>query len=97
MKRYLVTGGAGFLGSNLCIKLLDEGHSVLCMDDLSTGKITNISHLTSNKNFEFVKIVMAAGMPLTKQTVDQYKKSVAATYFQEPPEETPDETDNGND
>ena len=36
--RYLVTGGAGFIGSNLCRRLLEDGHSVACLDDLSTGK-----------------------------------------------------------
>ena len=52
--KYLVTGGAGFIGSNLCRRLLFEGHSVLCLDDLSTGKETNISELKLNSNFRFV-------------------------------------------
>ena len=52
--KYLVTGGAGFLGSNLCRKLLDFGHEVICLDDLSTGKESNITNLKSNKKFEFV-------------------------------------------
>jgi len=53
--RYLVTGGAGFIGSNLCRRLLDKGFSVLCLDDLSTGRRSNIDELESNSNFEFVK------------------------------------------
>ena len=53
--RYLVTGGAGFLGSNLCRKLLEAGYHVLCLDDLSTGKYRNILELEGNSNFEFVK------------------------------------------
>ena len=51
--RYLVTGGAGFIGSNLCIRLLSDGHSVACLDDLSTGKRKNIEHLEHNPYFEF--------------------------------------------
>jgi len=53
--RYLVTGGAGFIGSNLCRRLLSEGNSVVCLDDLSTGKISNISELQIESNFEFVE------------------------------------------
>ena len=51
--RYLVTGGAGFIGSNLCRRLLSDGHSVACLDDLSTGKLRNIVDLESNERFEF--------------------------------------------
>ena len=52
MKRYLVTGGAGFLGSHLCERLLANGNGVLCLDDFSTGNQNNINHLKSNPNFE---------------------------------------------
>jgi len=53
--RTLVTGGAGFLGSHLCDKLVKEGHEVICMDNLSTGSIDNIGHLMDNVLFHFVK------------------------------------------
>tara|TARA_B100000579_G_scaffold77583_1_gene60145 strand:+ start:1484 stop:2410 length:927 start_codon:yes stop_codon:yes gene_type:complete len=53
--KYLVTGGAGFIGSNLCRRLLVEGHSVACLDDLSTGKYRNIEELEKHPNFEFFK------------------------------------------
>jgi len=53
--RTLVTGGAGFLGSHLCDKLIKEGHEVICMDNLSTGSIDNISHLMGNEYFQFIK------------------------------------------
>ncbi|MDC0161537.1 SDR family oxidoreductase [Marine Group III euryarchaeote] len=53
--KYLVTGGAGFIGANLCRRLLDDGHKVLCLDDLSTGRERNISELMVNENFEYVK------------------------------------------
>ncbi|NHE58239.1 UDP-glucuronic acid decarboxylase family protein [Cyclobacterium plantarum] len=55
MKRILVTGGAGFLGSHLCDKLLSEGNEVLCADNLFTGRRRNIHHLLDNKNFEFLR------------------------------------------
>ena len=51
--KYLVTGGAGFIGSNLCRRLLEQGNSVSCLDDLSTGRYRNIEELESNPNFEF--------------------------------------------
>ncbi|MDO6439322.1 SDR family oxidoreductase [Cyclobacterium sp. 1_MG-2023] len=55
MKRILVTGGAGFLGSHLCDKLLEEGNEVICADNLFTGRRRNIHHLLENKNFEFLR------------------------------------------
>jgi UDP-glucuronate decarboxylase len=54
MTRALVTGGAGFVGSHLCDRLLAEGRDVVALDDLSTGSRSNITHLMSNKRFRFV-------------------------------------------
>lgn len=54
MPRTLITGGAGFLGSHLCEYFLNKGHEVICMDNLITGSIDNISHIKSEK-FQFVK------------------------------------------
>jgi len=53
--RILITGGAGFLGSHLCDSLLDAGHSVLCLDNLITGSVDNISHNLGNERFRFYK------------------------------------------
>jgi UDP-glucuronate decarboxylase len=53
--RILVTGGAGFLGSHLCDRLLKDGHEVICIDNLFTGQKANIAHLLANPNFEFVR------------------------------------------
>jgi hypothetical protein len=53
--RILVTGGAGFLGSHLCDRLLAEGHSVIAMDNLITGSTDNIAHLAGNERFKFIK------------------------------------------
>ncbi len=51
----IVTGGAGFLGSHLCDKLLSEGLKVVCIDNLLTGNMENIAHLFTNENFSFIK------------------------------------------
>src|SRR3989338_5889090 len=53
--RILVTGGAGFIGSHLSERLLEAGHTVLCLDSLFTGSQNNISHLQENKQFTFIK------------------------------------------
>ena len=53
--RTLITGGAGFLGSHMCDRLIAEGHSVICMDNLITGNMDNIAHLFGKDNFKFVK------------------------------------------
>jgi len=53
MKKVLITGAAGFLGSHLCDKFLSEGFKVIGMDNLLTGSLENIEHLVSEKNFEF--------------------------------------------
>jgi UDP-glucuronate decarboxylase len=55
MNRILVTGGAGFLGSHLCDRLIQEGNDVICVDNLFTGSKDNIRHLLSNPYFEFIR------------------------------------------
>ena len=54
-QRILVTGGAGFLGSRLCERLVDDGHDVICLDNLFTSQKTNVSHLLTRPNFEFIR------------------------------------------
>ena len=55
MKRILVTGGAGFIGSHLCERLLDAGHEVLCVDNYYTGARRNVAHLLDNPSFELLR------------------------------------------
>ncbi|TVR77528.1 MAG: SDR family oxidoreductase [Chitinophagaceae bacterium] len=54
MKRVLITGGAGFLGSHLCDRYINEGFDVICMDNLITGNADNIAHLIGKKEFKFI-------------------------------------------
>ncbi len=54
-KRVLVTGGAGFIGSHLCARLLADGAEVLCVDNFYTGRRANVAHLLDNPRFELVR------------------------------------------
>lgn len=54
-KRVLIAGGAGFVGSHLCCQLVDKGYNVICVDNLSTGRIKNIANIMKCPNFEFVQ------------------------------------------
>ncbi|MFC1664412.1 GDP-mannose 4,6-dehydratase, partial [Pseudomonadota bacterium] len=54
-KRIIVTGGAGFLGSHLCDKLIDSGHEVICVDNFYTGNKNNVAHLLDNHDFELLR------------------------------------------
>ena len=69
-KRILVTGGAGFLGSHLCERLLDRGDEVICMDNFFTGRKSNITHLVDNPNFELMR----------HDVVDSFKVEVDQIY-----------------
>ena len=60
-KNILVTGGAGFIGSHLCKALLEMRHNVICLDNLFTGSINNVSDLRDYVNFEFVNHDLISG------------------------------------
>lgn len=68
--RVLITGGAGFLGSHLCERLLNEGHDVLCLDNFFTGRKANIAHLLSNPRFELFR----------HDVIDPFKAEVDRIY-----------------
>ena len=55
LKRVLVTGGAGFLGSHLCERLVDQGHDVICLDNFFTSQKSNVVHLLDRRNFELIR------------------------------------------
>src|SRR3954469_10529038 len=55
LKRILVTGGAGFLGSHLCERLVELGHDVICLDNFFTSQKTNVTHLLDKPNFELIR------------------------------------------
>jgi UDP-glucuronate decarboxylase len=55
LKRILVTGGAGFLGSHLCEQLVEQGHDVICLDNFFTSQKSNVAHLLSKPNFELIR------------------------------------------
>ena len=55
MPRTIITGGAGFIGSSLCRMFIEKGHEVVCLDNLSTGSLSNIESLIENENFQFIK------------------------------------------
>jgi nucleoside-diphosphate-sugar epimerase len=68
--RYLITGGAGFIGSHLCDELLAHGHDVHVLDDLSTGSLDNIRHLTEQPGFDYT-IDSAANVGVVAELIDQ--------------------------
>jgi UDP-glucuronate decarboxylase len=77
MKRILVTGGAGFIGSHLCERLLDLGHEVICLDNYFTGSKMNIIHLINNPYFELVRHDVT--MPLFYETDEIYNLACPAS------------------
>ena len=87
-KRILVTGGAGFLGSHLCERLLDEGNEVLCLDNFFTGRKENIIHLTSNPYFEVIRHNIT--LPLFVEVDEIYNLACPASpiFYQRDPVQT---------
>jgi UDP-glucuronate decarboxylase len=87
-KRILVTGGAGFLGSHLCEKLLNEGNEVLCLDNFYTGRKMNIAPLLNNPYFEFVRHDIC--FPLYVEVDEIYNLACPASpiYYQFDPVQT---------
>lgn len=87
-KRILVTGGAGFLGSHLCERLLDQGHEVLCVDNYFTGQRQNIAHLLQRPNFEVMRHDVT--MPLFVEVDEIYNLACPASpiHYQHDPVQT---------
>jgi nucleoside-diphosphate-sugar epimerase len=70
MKNVLVTGGAGFIGSHLCDRLVEEGYKVICLDNLLTGDKKNIEHLLDNSNFKFIEADTTQPLDIGAQSLD---------------------------
>ena len=79
MKKILVTGGAGFLGSHLCDRLVAQGHHVLCVDNYFTGSKKNIEHLLDHKNFEVLRQDVC--FPLYVEVDEIYNLACPASPF----------------
>jgi UDP-glucuronate decarboxylase len=88
MKKMLVTGGAGFLGSHLCDRLVAQGHHVLCVDNYFTGSKKNIEHLLDYKNFEVIRQDIC--IPLYVEVDEIYNLACPASpyYYQLDPIQT---------
>ena len=87
-KRVLITGGAGFIGSHLCERLLDQGHDVLCLDNFYTSSRDNIAHLLSNPYFEFMRHDVT--MPMQVEVDEIYNLACPASpiHYQRDPVQT---------
>jgi UDP-glucuronate decarboxylase len=87
-KRVLITGGAGFLGSHLCDRMVDKGHEVLCLDNFFTGNKKNIQHLLLKPNFELIRHDLA--QPLFLEVDEIYNLACPASpiHYQHNPVKT---------
>ena len=87
-KRILVTGGAGFLGSHLCDRLIEDGHDVICVDNFFTGRKRNIEHLIGHPRFELMRHDVT--MPLYVEVDQVYNLACPASpvHYQHDPIQT---------
>lgn len=88
MNRVLVTGGAGFLGSHLCDRLLKEGNDVLCLDNLFTGSKDNIRHLMDNPCFEFIRHDISLPVYLEVDQIYNLACPASPVHYQHDPIQT---------
>lgn len=86
--RILVTGGAGFLGSHLCDRLIERGHEVLCLDNFYTGKKGNIAHLISNPSFELVRHDVTFPLYIEVDAIYNLACPASPIYYQNDPVQT---------
>jgi UDP-glucuronate decarboxylase len=85
MKRILVTGGAGFIGSHLCNRLHDEGHFVICLDNLYSGNKFNVSHLLSSENFKFINQSVVEPIELDVDEIYHLACPASPVHYQKDP------------
>jgi len=87
-KRILVTGGAGFIGSHLCKRLLEDGNEVICLDNFFTGNKKNIIDLFNNKNFEFIRHDVTQPILLEVDQIYNLACPASPVYYQHNPVKT---------
>jgi len=88
MKRILVTGGAGFLGSHLCERLVVEGHDVICVDNFYTSAKANISHLLSQPNFELIRHDITLPLYIEVDEIYNFACPASSIHYQKDPVQT---------
>jgi UDP-glucuronate decarboxylase len=88
MNRILVTGGAGFLGSHLCTRLLEQGHEVLCLDNFFTGTKGNVLPLMKNPYFELIRHDVTEPIHLEVDRVYNMACPASPIHYQKDPVET---------
>jgi UDP-glucuronate decarboxylase len=88
MQRILVTGGAGFIGSHLCERLLAQGHEVLCLDNFFTGSKENIRHLADNRRFEVIRHDIIAPFDLEVDAIFNLACPASPIHYQLDPVRT---------
>ncbi|MBQ8994225.1 MAG: SDR family oxidoreductase [Oscillospiraceae bacterium] len=86
--RILVTGGAGFIGSHLCRRLLQQGHEVICLDNLASGSRSNIEPLFEDPNFSFLEQDVQAPVDLTVDRIYNLACPASPVHYQEDPVQT---------
>ncbi|WP_419690077.1 UDP-glucuronic acid decarboxylase family protein [Burkholderia theae] len=87
-KKIIVTGGAGFLGSHLCERLVARGDHVLCVDNLSTGKRSNIAHLLAGRNFELVHHDVSTAFSCDVDEIYNLACPASPAHYQQDPVQT---------
>ncbi len=87
-KRVLITGGAGFLGSHLCDRMVDKGHEVLCLDNFFTGNKKNIQHLLLKPNFELIRHDLAQPIFLEVDEIYNLACPASPIHYQHNPVKT---------
>ena len=88
MKRIIITGGAGFLGSHLCERLLNEGNHIICVDNFFTGSYENIKHLKNNKNFEIIRHDITAPIHIECDEIYNFACPASPIHYQRNPVHT---------
>ncbi len=86
--RILVTGGAGFIGSHLCERLIDEGHEVICLDNFFTGRRENIFHLLDNHRFELIRHDVTEPILLEVDQIYNFACPASPVHYQYNPVKT---------